>query len=175
VLRWSSLDGVREPTPVELRGRIVTPDRVKSPVTGRRAALWMYYLYARGPRDPFDVLVASGTLGDSVVLAFPGGDVRVHLGRARVYFATVNPAGIELTATPLEGLTDAPGARERIGDRRLYYRELGMGSGHMVRLRATVAPLRAGGAYRSPADAAFVVRDDLEVPTLSADVAELAA
>src|SRR5262245_55898227 len=112
-----SLGGVRGPTPVELRGRISTNDRVKSPVSGRRAALWMYYLYARGPRDPFDVFVASGTFGDSVALTFPDGDVRVTVASTRLYFATVNPAGIALDHPPggmLGAIIAAPGARERI-------------------------------------------------------------
>jgi len=176
-MRRTSLRGVTQPTPVYLRGKVASADTVVSPVTGQRAALIQWTLFTRGPGDEFDQLLDQGLFGTGLLFHMPEGVVRVPTAKLEVYFAAANAAALQVPATLPEQIRSLAATAQVHGCAargELYYRELRLLSGRPVRIRGMVGPIDGTGCYRAPADAQFVVRDDLETPTLSIDVPEMA-
>jgi hypothetical protein len=176
-MRRTTLRGLTEATRAYLRGKVASADSVVSPITGQRAALIQWTLFSRGPGDEFDQLIATGLFGSALLFKTPRGLVRIPTANLQVYFAATN-ATAQLVPPDMSPqfrqLATTAEAHSCAARGELHYRELRLMSGRPVRLRATVIPIEGTGSYRAPADAQFTVCSELEAPTLSIDVAEMA-
>ncbi|MBW2458753.1 MAG: hypothetical protein JRI68_29915 [Deltaproteobacteria bacterium] len=166
-----------EPVAAYLRGKVASADTVVSPITGARAALIQWYLFARRPGDEFERLLDQGLFGSGLLFRSFDGLVRVPTAGLKVYFAAANATALLVPPQlpePYRKLATTAEAHGCAARGELHYRELLLMSGRPVRLRATVGPIEGAGSYRVPGDAQYAVRDDLEAPTISIDVAEMA-
>ncbi len=176
-MRRTTLRGLTEPAAAYLRGKVASADTVVSPVTGARAALIQWHLFARRPADDFERLLDQGLLGGGLLFRSFDGLVRVPTAALRVYFAAANAAALLVPPQlpePIRKLATTAEAHGCAARGELYYRELLLMSGRPVRLRATVGPVEGTGSYRVPGDAQYAVRDEVERPTISVDVPEMA-
>lgn len=173
-MRASRITGIASPTAVQIRGAIVSPNHVTSPVTLCPAVVLECYFFAVGVRG--DELVHVARLGAHLVVKTFGGCVLVPVQGIDVFYRGANPVGVPLHAIPpaFAALSADPGAHDLAARGALFYRELALVSGQPVRLRATVAPLPAAATYRAGPAADVIVSLEAERAVLSADVVELA-
>jgi hypothetical protein len=151
---------------------IVSPTTVTSPFTGLRAALVLLELLERIPvstdpgleeqtmTDRFDVL-GSVVLGDATTLRDADGDeITIAANRARIAPALPRTGGALIARMPPELVPLLPRAK---GQGVLCYRELTLGVGDKLRLRAVVEPTRSvvADGYRSGTRTTYLARDDL--------------
>jgi hypothetical protein len=185
-MRATSLAGLLAPTPVDVRGVLVSPDAVVSPVTGQAAAILQFYVIVLGaPARGFfssptpDRLLESGIYGDAVLIRVDGATVRVPVGNLDVYFAGANRPAVPLP--PTSPLVDdlRPETQMLARQGGLHYRELFITSGERVRLRGVVAPMEGDNPYRTGAGVSFMLVDHAqpggEPARLSIDVPEHAS
>lgn len=174
VMRASRISGLASPTAVQIRGVIVSPNGVTSPVTLHPAAVLECYFFAVGERG--DELVFAARLGTHVVVKTFGGCVLVPVQDVDVYYRGANPAGVLVHTIPsvFAALAADRGACELALRGALFYRELALVSGQPVRLRGTVTPLAAAATYRASPAADVIVSVEAERAVLSADVVEQA-
>ncbi len=166
VIRKTTIGAITSPTAVRLRGHIVSPNTVVSPITRRPAAVLCYYALANGE------LVHHGVLGEHVVVKVRTARLLVSTVGLDVYFRGANPEPIAVPHWPINDLPLNAKAVQYCDSGSLWYRELTLESGQPVRFRGTIAPLRGGGAYRTSFEAEFGVVDGNDPAVLSADVAE---
>jgi hypothetical protein len=171
---WSRLAaaGGSEPVAVATLATIVSPANVVSPFTGMRAAIVVIELVERLPvtreqgggsdaqSDVYESL-GSVVLGDLATLRDPDGDeLTVVVNRARI-----TPARREGGATPLSRAPAevVPLLQRATGRGVVCYRELILGTGESVLLKAVVEPSRSvvASGYRSGTRTTYVARDDL--------------
>jgi hypothetical protein len=176
-----SLSGIQQPTPVEVRGVLVSPDAVVSPVTGQAAAIIQYYVFIPGePAKGFfsspkpDRLLETGFFGEALLVRVDEAVVRVPVGDLDVYFAGANTAAVPLPGSSPLVMHLQPDNQVLARQGALHYRELFITSGTGVRLRATVAPMEGDVPYRVGAGVAFMVVEQAGPAQLSVDVPELA-
>jgi hypothetical protein len=175
--RRTSLDAILVPTSVYVTGWVASPNEVESPVTSARAALIKWYVFGRGTARGFDEAIATGVLGEAVLLTSENRIVRVPTRHLQVYVAAANAEAhliIEPLPRALAHLLGNEQVVERIRLGELHYREHLLQKGDRVRLRAVVAPHVQRGPYRTTADDQLMVVDEMEHPVLSIDVPEFA-
>jgi hypothetical protein len=174
-MRRDTLAEISTPTPVYIQAVVASPNSVVSPVTSSRAALIQWYAFAIGKH--FENTIASGIIGETLVIARKHYIVRVPTRYLQVYVAAAN-AKAHLLLSPLPPglavLTTSYRALDHLSRGELHYREHLLEEGAGVRLRAVVAPHTGRGIYRTTADDELVVVDEMEHPTLSVDVPEFA-
>jgi hypothetical protein len=180
-MRRRRLGGITSPSPVEVRGRIASPDAVTSPITGARAAIIGFYVFVparlerRAGREAHDRLVDGGIWGEPFTVATDDGLLFVPLENVTPYFSGANADEhplLEPLPDPLAYLRTV--ARVTLAEGSLYYRELALRGGDQVRVRGTAGPAEGCGAYRVSASIPFVLRGDLEPATVAFDVPEFA-
>lgn len=158
------------PSAVSFEGTVVGEDAVVSPISGVRAAVVRVTLLSRRPvgkhpetGDPFGLGGGGGPetftrigdvwLGATLVLVDgQGNEIVVETAGLAVRTATTARAielGAARPAELAEVLASAP-------EGRVFYRELFIGSGSRVKLKATVAPI-AARRWQTRADSGPVV------------------
>lgn len=165
-----SLGAIEEPTRVDLLGRVVSPNSVRSPVSGTIAALVHVTIGEQQTivgRDDFGRfeshnefrVVGEALFGETLVVADAQGKT-VHVPLAAVAVRTSMDARSLLGAVPRSLRAAAVGAT---GKSPLMQHELLLRHGDAVRLRAVVAMENVLGAhvYRSPVVRRLVTRADL--------------
>lgn len=169
-----SLDGIVEPTHVDVSATVVTDDVTVSPITFVRAA-WLRWSFLEGgaaggsgggarsgvalrPR-------VSGVLGPTQSLRIGSHTIEVD-AEATVLDLGQDPGeGVPLTTTVPEPLRSALAATTFAGE--IYYSETYVLRGDVLRLRAVVVPVAGGGGYRAQQRVDFAVRPDLGKVRLS--------
>lgn len=171
-----------EPVAVSTLTSIVSPATVASPFTGIRACILVIELVERmalagghrGADDLADHVYASLgfiVLGDIATLRDQDGDeITIVVPRVRVEPAVRARGGTPLVRAPAEVV---PLLRRATGRGVVCYRELTLGTGDAVRLKAVVEPTSrvASDGYRSSTRGTYVARDDL-APVVLEEVLE---
>lgn len=182
-MRRRRLGGITAPTPIDVRGHIVSPDAVESVVTGARGVLIEFFVFVparfeqRAGREAHDRLVDTGLWGEPFAVATDDGLLWVSLENVTPYFQGANAEEHPLLEPLPEGLAylrEIEGAAPHLAVGALYFRELVLRNGDGVRVRGTAGPAEGCGAYRVSASIPFVLRGDLEAATVSFDVPEFA-
>lgn len=180
-MRRTRLGGITGPTPVEVRGRIVSSDAATSPITGARATVIQFFVFVpgrlerRAGRGAHDRLIDGGIWGEPFAVETVDGLLWVPLENVTPYFRGANAedhALLEPLPPPLAYLRTI--AAPDLAEGALYYRELALRAGDGVRVRGTASSAEGCGAYRMSASIPFVLRGDLEPATLAFDVPEFA-
>ena len=163
----------REPVSVSVLTTIVSPGSVVSPLTGMHAAMILVEVLERIPLIPSgqadqgdsvsDVFNLLGVvvLGDVVTLRDDDGDeINVVVGRAQLAPQLPRRGGTPVTRVPPEIV---PILGRATGRGVVCYRELTLGQGEKVRLKAVVEPSQSVvmSGYRSGTRVTYVARDDL--------------
>lgn len=169
------------PLAVDVLTTVVSPNAVRSPVSGLVSALLQIELVERVPLDQgqavafeggdgagSDAFVSLGTalFGDIVILRDADGDeISVVSGRARFDAATPRNGGTPLATVPAELVGFL---RRATGRGVVCYREFPLLEGDKVRLKATVEPSQSvvSSGYRSGTKVRYVARDDLALVIL---------
>jgi hypothetical protein len=148
-----TLAGVREPTPVRIDARLLSPNSLVSPLSGTSAALiaWRFLAHytdhaGRTPVERYQLLCVCAR-GEDLLLATPQGTVLVPAQGLEIRPA-ITGRGVPLDV-PLPPEAAHLMQRSTLGP--IFYDELLLRNGDPVRLRATVAPCggERGSAYRS--------------------------
>lgn len=161
-----------EPVAVETLTTLVSPATVESPLSGMRACVVVIELVERIPirqehgtgdeieRDVFESL-GFVVLGDVATLRDEHGDeISIVVRRAHIASSLHSRGGTPLTRVPAEV---APLLAKARGRGVVCYRELTLGVGEKVLLKAVVAPTTSvvPSGYRSATRTTYVARDDL--------------
>ncbi|MDB4933992.1 MAG: hypothetical protein JWP87_964 [Labilithrix sp.] len=162
---------------------IVSPPLVESPFTGMRSAIILVELLERLPvsnEQGGDVvidhyaLLGTVVLGDVATLRDEDGDEITIVAR-RAYIAPALPrsGGTPVGRMPADVV---PLLARASGRGVVCYRELTLGTGDAVRLRAVVEPAHSvvASGYRSGTRVTYVARDDL-APVVLEEVFEAPA
>jgi hypothetical protein len=156
-----TLAGVSRPTPVLVDAHVASPNTLVSPLSGYSAALiaWRFLVHYTEQRqqsvERFRLLWACAR-GEDLVLTTPQGTIFVP-SRGREVRPLAKGRGVPLDSPlPPEAAHLAEGTMPGL----VFYDELLLRNGDLVRLRAVVAPSagQRGSAYRSDG----AVRADFE-------------
>jgi len=165
-------DGPTAPAPVSTLTTLVSPPGVVSPFTGMRACIVVIELCERIPltndsgagsevvTDRYDSL-GFVVLGDVATLRDEDGDeITIVVHRARIEPALHARGGTPISRAPAEVV---PLLRKATGRGVVCYRELTLGTGDSIRLKAVVEPSTSvvASGYRSGTRRTYVARDDL--------------
>jgi hypothetical protein len=173
------------PVLVETLTTIVSPANVVSPVSGMRACIVVIELvervplrqeYGAGDEIERDVYESLGfvVLGDVATLRDPDGDeITVVTRRARITPSQHARGGTPVSRVPAELV---PFLSRATGRGVVCYRELTLGMGEKVLLKAVVEPTASvvPSGYRSGTRTTYVARDDL-APVVLEEVFEAPA
>jgi hypothetical protein len=151
----SRLKEAVEPTKVSVLTTLVSGGSVASPITGIRAAIVVVDVLEHVLSHGYEVL-GTVVLGDLVTLRDDHGDeITVVVGKTRIVRVASGLEGVPLEKPPAELV---PLLSKATGRGVICYRELTLGEGAKVRLKAVVEPRQVG---YSGTKSAFGVRDDL--------------
>lgn len=169
--RVESLVDITLETDVTVRGRVVSSNEIVSPMTGNQGALFEWAVFGQwSPTDRDAALpheeLARGVLANGLIVETQGGRIVVPGAGIDVRFRAEGDFGEVMTRRLDPSMGTVPDRARAM----LFYRELALRQGDLVRVTARVAPRPMGAPFRGAGEGAeFIVVGMAVVEDLSAE------